>query len=218
MKKLMYALFLLGTMSCHGQKFSSCDIRILDEQLAEIRKQDQEIRKELMPVLGKYQDDGSGKLKLMTLALKMENRDQKNLEFVSEMLEKCGWSHDLSNESHHTVFLVLQHSPDSAMRKYFPLVQQKVTLGYLLPDDEATMYDRLQMRAGLAQKYGTQTFADPQNRNLVWPVENPDSLEVWRSQVGLPTMETYFQIAKDSTGVDIYWEKDLTLEEAINLK
>lgn len=88
----------------------------------------------------------------------------------------------------------------------------------LAPDDPARMFDRIQMHQGLPQRYGTQTFTDNANRNWIWPVSSVDSLEQRRAEVGLPPMDAYLQLAKDSTGVEIIWNPNLGLEEAKKLK
>jgi len=203
--------------SCNGQKVT-CDIDALNHQLEEIDRNDQEVRREFMPVLEQYQKDGSGKLNFFRLALKMQRADKDNQAFILKMFEKCGWPDAINTEAHKTIFLVLQHSPDSIMRKYFKQVQSKVEQGLLAPDDEAIMYDRLQMNAGLPQKYGSQTFAAANNVNYIWPIENLDSLATFRSQVKLPSMDAYMKLAKDSMSIEFVWDKSITIKEAIKMR
>ena len=219
LKKIIIGFILSGmTLSaCQGQKVKSCDINILNEELSLIHQKDQQIRNELMPVLGQYQKDGSGQLKLFSLALKMNRQDKQNQEYILSMLEKCGWPEALNEQSHNTVFLVLQHSPDSIMKAYFPQVQKMVKKGILLPDDEAIMLDRILMDEGKPQRYGSQTFA-ANNINYIWPIESLDSLESFRKEVGLPSMEDYILLAKDSFQIEYTWNKEMTIEEAISLK
>ena len=219
MKNLLVGYVLLAlTVSISQAQNKNCDTNAINEQLLDIEEDDQKIRKKLMPVLGRYQEDGSGMLKFLFLAWKMNRQDERNQRRVTKMFDECGWKEDLNAASHSTLFLVLQHSPDSMMRRYYPTVQEYSEKGLLEPDAPATMFDRLQMNAGLAQRFGTQTFVDDQNRNLLWPVENQDSLSVWRSQVGLPSMETYFKMAKDSLGIEMTWDRELTLEKAVQMK
>jgi len=219
MKRLLtgFVLITIAMSACTAQPVD-CNLKVLNAELAEMRQKDQEIRKEFMPVLGKYQEDGSGQMKVMRLAMKMEKQDKANQQRLQAILNKCGWPEELDQQAHETIYLVLQHSPDSLMRTYFPMVQAYADKGLLSPDDPATMYDRLQMRAGLPQRYGTQTFVDAKKRNLVWPVEDPDSLTELRGSVGLPPMEAYFQLARDSAGIEMVWDKTLTVEQAKGMK
>lgn len=219
MKTLITGFILIGIAisSCQGQEID-CSTTALNEKLAELYQEDQAIRNELMPLLGQYQKDGSGKMKLFSLVMKQERQDRKNQEQLSSIFEQCGWPKEISSDAHNTIFLILQHSPDSMMRQYYPLVVEYSEAGLLEQNDRATMYDRLQMRAGKYQKYGTQTFQDDQNRNLVWPIDAPEKLEERRAEVGLPNMSTYFQMARDSMGVEMIWNKDLSLEQALALR
>jgi len=213
MKKIAYLLVLIPVMSC-AQKEVDCSIASLNHHLISMEHLDQEIRMELMPLLAKNQEDGSGGLKLFSLVTKMQKQDEENQRNLIAILEKCGWPKELSREAHTAIFLILQHSPDATIQQYYPTVKEMTRLGYLDPDDEATMFDRLQMFAGKPQRYGTQTFENHKKENAVWPVQHIDSLPYLRKSVGLPTMETYFEIVRDSTGIKMVWDKSLTIEEA----
>jgi len=219
MKSLLtgFVLIAIAMSACTAQPVD-CTLETLNAELADMRQKDQEIRKEFMPVLAQYQKDGSGQLKVLRLGMKMEKQDKANQKMLQAILHECGWPEDLDEQAHETIYLVLQHSPDTLMRTYFPMVQSYASKGLLGPDDPATMFDRLQMHAGLPQRYGTQTFADDQNRNVVWPVEDPDRLAERRTSVGLPSMEAYFQLARDSTGMEMIWDKTLTVEQAKGMK
>jgi len=197
--------------SCTSQVID-CDIKTLNNQLIEMKEKEQSIRREVMPLIAQNQKDGSGGLKLFSLATKMNKIDEKNQKVLQGILNKCDWPGELSEDAHKSVFLILQHSPDSLMRKYYPMVKLRSETGSLLPDDPATMFDRLQMNARKPQRYGTQTF-QKNNQNVIWPIQSIDSLELLRTSVGLPSMEAYFKLAKDSTGVEIVWDKTLKIED-----
>ena len=206
---------LLASLRVQAQH---CDIDSLNARFVTMKQKDQDIRKELMKAVSQYQKDGSGQMNLLTLSGKMKAQDQQNQKELLGIFEGCSWPEALNEDSHSTIYLILQHSPDALMREHYPTVEAYAQKGLLAPDDAATMYDRLQMNAGLPQRYGTQTFSDSQNRNQVWPVEDVEKLEDLRKSVGLPTMEAYFQIARDSFKVEMVWDKTLTLEKAKKMK
>jgi hypothetical protein len=210
-------LIAIAMSACQSQPID-CNVEALQVDLISMRDKEQAIREELMPVMAQYQEDGSGKMKLFTLAMQMEKQDAANQERLQAIFSQCGWPEALNAKAHESIYLILQHSPDSLMRRYFPMVQAYAGKGLLSPDDPATMYDRLQMRAGLPQRYGTQTFPDAQNRNLVWPVEDAERLAEYRDSVGLPSMSAYFDLARDSMGIEMVWDKTLTVEQAAKLK
>lgn len=51
----------------------------------------------------------------------------------------------------------------------------------------------------------------------LWPVKNADSLNIRRAEVGLPSIETYVGIFQ-KMGIELVWDKEMTVEEAINIK
>ncbi|SIN66157.1 DUF6624 domain-containing protein [Algoriphagus halophilus] len=219
MKNLLVLMVMMPLVcACFGQKIE-CNLEETASQLDEIYQKDQEVRKELMALLGKYQETGEGGIKLLLLSRKMERIDKGNQDYVLRLLEKCGWNNKLPKSSHETIFLVLQHADAPVIEKYISWVKEKVELEILKPDDYATMLDRKLMNENKLQLYGTQTLAlENSNTTYVWPVQNPDSLNLRRKSVGLPDMDTYFKIAQDSFQVKMEWDPNLTLEQVNALK
>ncbi|HAA18228.1 MAG TPA: hypothetical protein DCR93_05545 [Cytophagales bacterium] len=170
---------------------------------------------ELMKALSQYQTDSSGQLALLSAMGKVELADRKNQRVVLRILEDCGWQDPLNEESHQTIFLVLQHSDSVLVAEYLPTVRAKVDRGLLAPDDWAIMYDRLLMWGEQPQVYGTQAFADTTDQQWIWPVKEIEQLDARRAEVGLPTMQEYLQLVLEETGLIIRWEPDLTLETAL---
>ena len=81
------------------------------------------------------------------------------------------------------------------------------------------MLDRKLMYEGKLQLYGTQTIqSEDGTSNILWPVESPESLPERRKEMGMVSLDQYFQIAKDSFNVTMVWDKIITLEKAIELR
>ena len=207
-------IIALVAAALHNAVAQNCTIPVLNQRLIEMKATEQKLRRELMPVLADFQKDGSRQMEMLQLAMKMKEVDQKNLEAIKVILNDCGWLEALDEEAHNALFIILQHGDYETMKQYYPTVAQMMEKGKLAKDDWAAMTDRLLMNEGKLQIYGTQTFADGQNGNWVWPVEKPEELPSRRTAVGLPDMETYFKIAMDSMGVKMQWDKTMTLEEA----
>jgi len=215
---VILVIFMLGSVSTQALQ---CELTQMSKDLEEAYQADQEIRKELMPVIAEYQQTGDGVFKLLLLSKKQKRIDKNNQELLDEWMEKCGWPDGLSDEAHKAVFMILQHGELEDMKLHIDELESKVQKGFLLPDDHATMSDRIAMYEGRAQKFGTQTFQTSNagnNINTVWPVINQDSLNTWRADVGLPTMEEYFSIARDSMGVEMVIDSTLSLETANRIR
>lgn len=209
------AILFTGTLLAQN---GSCNTDSISSVLEDAYQRDQAVREELMPLLARYQQEGSGQMELVMKAREMEEVDRQNQALLSNYLARCGWSEKLSPKAHQAVFLILQHAPDSLMRAHFAAVEQRVAEGHLSAADWATMYDRLRMRAEKAQRFGTQTFASKENVNWVWPIAPSQDIQARRDSVGLPSMADYLSLARDSTGVEIRWNRNLTIEEALSIK
>ncbi|MEL6537446.1 MAG: DUF6624 domain-containing protein [Bacteroidota bacterium] len=193
----------------------NCAPERIDKQLVKVYERDQAPRLKMMEALSQHQTDSSGQLALLSAMGKVELADRKNQRVVLKILEACGWPQELAEESHQTIFLVLQHSDSALMATYIPQVKEKVEQDLLAPDDWAIMYDRLLMWGQQAQVYGTQAFADATDQQWIWPVASVEELDERRAEVGLPTMQEYLRIVQEETGLIIRWDPTLTLEAAL---
>ncbi|MEM8529100.1 MAG: DUF6624 domain-containing protein [Bacteroidota bacterium] len=134
------------------------------------------------------------------------------------LIEKCGWKDQLSEDSHRTIFLVLQHADLTIIERFISLVEEKVSKNLLSKDDSATMQDRLLMYQGKRQLYGTQTIAQDNGKvNLLWLVENAGELAERRKNMEMISLEDYFKIARDSFNIEMRWDTTLMLEQAIQM-
>ncbi|WP_224491537.1 DUF6624 domain-containing protein [Robertkochia flava] len=208
---------LISLLSCHSQRFD-CELSVMENELLTRYNKDQEIRNELIPVAMEYQKSGKGAFKLLKLANRMERIDSDNQEYLEKLFTSCGWQDNLSRQAHNAIFMIIQHADLEFMNTYIEEVRKKSELGLLDKDDYAIMLDRRLMYQGEAQLFGSQTFQGTDKKNYIWPISNPEQLPHRRDSVGLPNMEKYLAIAKDSTGIDIIWDKTLKMEDAKKLK
>lgn len=208
---------LLYAFSCSAQKVT-CEQAAVEAELAERLKADQDIRFEMIPVAMEYQKSGEGKFKLLTLYTKMSSIDSDNQDYVDTLTEQCGWSDGLSAEAHNTIFMIIQHADIDYINKHLDEVRKKAEAGLLAKDDYAIMLDRKNMNEGREQLFGSQTFQAADGISYVWPVARMETLTQRRDSLGLPPMEDYMKLAKDSLGVEMVWDKALTLEKAKGMR
>ncbi|WDF55867.1 DUF6624 domain-containing protein [Mucilaginibacter sp. KACC 22063] len=177
-------------------------------KLKAIRDIDQNSRKEFIKI---YAENNPEKTK--ALALQMKKTDKENQQFVAGLLDSCGWPNGLSAANNHTIFLVIDHGEIDYANKYLPLVKQQAELGIVPKSDLATLQDRILLRNGQKQLYGTQTLTIG-TIIKVWPVDEPAGLDERRKTMGLQPMDEYLQAVKKSYRSEVYWDKTLTVEEA----
>ncbi|CAL2102850.1 conserved protein of unknown function [Tenacibaculum sp. 190130A14a] len=139
--------------------------------LSEVYKSDQKIRK-------------SNQL------IKYAKEDHRNQELIISIIEKCGMPtlNEVSQKHMDAIWLGLQHSNEDVRKKYFPFVEKAVENGDLSKQQYALMKDRILMDAGKPQIYGSQI-----DNGKLYKLENPESVNERRKEMGLETIEDYLK-------------------------
>ena len=165
-------------------------------------------KKELLPILDTiYKDDQSyrvalGKLvKLNAKTLQIDSvkniivkKDSINLVKVNEYLKQHGWlgPQEVGMNGSQGIFLVIQHADLATQKKYLPLIKQAEKDGKTLSSNLAILEDRIAMREGRRQVYGSQGFKDKvTGKSYIYPTIDVDNLDSRRKAMGLPPMSTY---------------------------
>ena len=116
------------------------------------------------------------------LARRTMDTDSTNLQLVSRILSETGYPRKskVGDFASQAVWLVIQHSDLGRIKHFLSQLEEAVRRGDLAPAYLAATKDRIDIREGRPQKYGTQF-----NCPLL------DSLRVneWRQEVGLPPIE-----------------------------
>lgn len=119
-------------------------------------------------------------------------KDSINLNKVSKILDERGWPSKtlIGKRGTSTLFLVIQHANQEAQEKYLPLIEKAVTDTNLPKRQYAMFYDRLLLRRGERQIYGTQLAINNESKTpYVLPLEDPTNVDMRRAQMGLNTMQ-----------------------------
>ncbi len=118
------------------------------------------------------------------------NNDSINLLKVSNILDTRGWPDKklIGTKGATTLFLVIQHANKETQEKYLPMIQKAVANNNLPKRQFATFYDRLVLRRGEKQVYGTQLAMD-NGKPYVLPLKDPKNADKRRAEMGLNTMQ-----------------------------
>jgi hypothetical protein len=130
------------------------------------------------------------------LILTIKEADTINLRIVTKIIDKYGWlgSDVIGFKGNQVLFLVIQHADLITQEKYLPIIQRAAKEGKTLLSNLAILEDRVALRQGKRQIYGSQILLDPKTGNkYVQPIENLENVDKKRSEVGLPTMNEYLQ-------------------------
>lgn len=203
--RILLALLLNVSCCCMAQESLS-----VDSMLCAIRDKDQSIRQKIMPMLASGNQDS-----IMAVVVQMNMIDKENQTFVFGLLDNQGWPDGLSDKANSAIFLVIDHAEFAAQEKYYPVVKEKAEQGIIGKEDAATLQDRILMKKGEMQVYGTQTtrvVINGENINYLWLVKNPDQLDKLRKEVNLPPIAEYIAVF-EKQGIKLVWDKSLSVDD-----
>lgn len=126
---------------------------------------------------------------------KMAETDSVNLSIVQSILDQYGWlgPAEIGGEgSSPALFLVIQHSNLKTQEKYLPMLREAVKNGKARGADLALLEDRINMRNGKKQIYGSQIGRDPNTGAYnIHPIEDPKNVDKRRADAGLGPLHEY---------------------------
>ena len=195
---------LLETIKLNKEKTEAKWNRPLIAQLEKIDEEDQKYRLQIDSIEKKF---GVNSNELKNLWELITKADTANLIQVTAILDKHGWlgSDVVGYTGNSTLFLVIQHADKATQQKYIPMLREAVKIGNAEPSDLALLEDRLALRNGKKQIYGSQLWRDPQTQvYYVAPLENPDNVDQRRASVGLPQLSDYLSRWKIDWNVQEY--------------
>lgn len=145
-------------------------------------------------------------------------KDSLNLIQVKAIFDKYGWlsAEEVGESGAAALFLVIQHSGLTTQEAYLPMLREAVKNGKAKLGDLAMLEDRIAIRQGKRQIYGSQIGRDPETLLFfVSPLDDPDNVDKRRAEAGLMPMAQYVSRWQIKWDVEQY-KKDLPkLEEKI---
>lgn len=127
---------------------------------------------------------------------KQAKLDNGNIKKLAKILEKYGWPGRslVGKEGSLAAFLVVQHGDLEYQKKYYPLLKEAINKGEADRDDAALLEDRILMREGKKQIYGTQLHFNEATKKLeLWPIEDEEGVDARRASVGLESIAKYLK-------------------------
>jgi len=162
----------------------------LSSTLDSLYQEDQRYRMEL----SKLKKENAPKSVVDSLSAIIKTKDNSNLAFVEKWINKHGWlgPEEIGFMGVQAVFLVIQHADLKTQKKYYPMLKKAEREGNILSSNVALIEDRIAIREGRNQTYGSQFYVDPESKkNIVYPLENVEDVDRLRKSVGLQPMKEY---------------------------
>lgn len=163
-------------------------------ELEEIRRLDQWYRIKRDSVRSVHGKESEG-FKKFTNDWRLQ--DSLNCLRITQLIDQYGWlgPDEVGLAASKAFYLVIQHAPLSIQEKYLPSMQAAVNDGKAWPTDLAYLEDRILMRQGKPQRYGSQIRADEDTGAwILHPVEDPGNLDARRASVGLGPISEYLEM------------------------
>lgn len=121
-------------------------------------------------------------------------KDSINIIKVKKILDERGWLGPdvIGNQGNATLFLVIQHADFETQEKYLPMMRDAVKNGKANASSLALLEDRVALKKGEKQIYGSQVGRDQETvEYYVLPLLDPENVDERRAEVGLSPIQDY---------------------------
>lgn len=175
----------------------------LKKQLEAIYVRDQTLRQLYREAEEKFGQD-SEEMKYFWSVVNRE--DSLNEVEVLRIIDERGWvgKSEVGGRANSTIWLVIQHAPLETQERYLPLLRESVLKGESRGSHLALLQDRIQMRNGKPQTYGSQITTDETTgKRIVYKIKDPEYVNKRRAEVGLGPIEEYVK----------RWDIEWTIEQ-----
>jgi hypothetical protein len=204
---------LLEIVKKNKEKAESNLNKSLVSKLDSIHTEDQKYRLESEEIEKKY---GWESKEVKAIWKIINQKDSINLIKIKDILDKEGWlgSDIIGQKGNSTLFLVIQHSDIKTQEKYLPMMREAVKNGKAPGSSLALLEDRVLLRQGKRQIYGSQIGMDSETQKYyVLPLDDPENVDKRREEVGLQPLAEYVNIWEIEWDIKQY-KKDLPIIEA----
>ncbi|MEN0003419.1 MAG: DUF6624 domain-containing protein [Bacteroidota bacterium] len=163
----------------------------LMEELRDIREKDQRYRMMMDSVNKAF---GWESPQMQELWYKQNLLDSLNTERVLAIIEEHGYPGKtlVGGRLASTAFLVIQHADLDIQEKYLPMLKEAADKGELSKSSLALLIDRVEMRNGRPQIYGSQVQRNEETGAYEpAPIANPEQVDERRAEMGLGPLADY---------------------------
>lgn len=180
--------------------------------LDSIHLEDQNYRRQIGDVEEKYGLDSEEMKAHWGL---INEKDSINLIKIEKILDERGWlgTEIIGEQGNSTLFLVIQHSNLETQVKYLPMMREAVSNGNANASSLALLEDRVALRQGKRQIYGSQIArVVATGEFFVSPLIDPENVDIRRAEVGLGPLADYVR------NWDMTWDLEKHIERTKELE
>jgi hypothetical protein len=179
---------LVDKLQRNVDEFESHLNKPLMKELEAIEESDQRYRMMMDSVQKKFGWDSK---EIKDLWTKQDNLDSINLIRIKEIIDNYGYpGKSLVGNQNSTAWLVIQHADLSTQEKYLSILQNAAQIGELPKPSFALSVDRVRMRKGEKQLYGSQ-LKMKNGHYAIYPIEDELNVNKRRAEMDLGPLEDY---------------------------
>lgn len=166
-------------------------------ELLQMAQRDQQVRRGLLA-------KGLKNITAADVALQ-DSIDAVHRDRLKAIIERHGWPTPamVGDDGVQAAFLIVQHSTRDVefQQRMLPFIRESHAAGILDGEDVALLTDRILVRHGLPQRYGTQ-ISIFEGQLEVAPLEDPQNVDALRAEMGMMPLEEYLQLLKKRYNID----------------
>lgn len=181
--------------------------KVLAAAEARMAKFDQDLRKELLDLAAKDQENRKGLSEIVATHGRsspegeaafgdLKKKDEPLLARAREIISQHGWPGCslVADDGSHAAWLLVQHMDVKYQTEVLPALQAAAQRGEARKADVAYLRDRILMTQGKPQIYGTQLhYDDAAGRAELYQVEDETRVDQRRAEVGMEPLVYYLQ-------------------------
>lgn len=188
------AAFFLNLTIVNGQTKSA--LEKITEDLEKVYASDQSTRKELNEAQRVH---GYGSKEFHDKLNVMNSQDSINRNITFKILDEFGWltKSVVSERASRAFFYTIQHADLDTQIKYKHYIDQAFKNDEISNYEYAIFEDRINVRLGKNQLYGTQSGVDNIGNSYLYPCGNIDSVHARRAKMGI--QELSLQLKNSNT-------------------
>ncbi len=192
---------IINTKYQEYAKASGVDLELMEE-FENILFEDQRYRREMNAVEKQF----GWKSPQMDSLWQLQNKaDSINTARITSFIDEFGYpgKSKVGPGQASTAFLVIQHADLEIQEKYLPIITKAADEGEVRWSSVALLVDRVNMRKGLPQIYGSQVSRHPEKELYYFArIENPKAVDSIRASIGMRPLQQY------ADNWDITWDPE----------
>jgi hypothetical protein len=181
----------------------------LRTELLEMGRRDQEVREKLIP-LAFATNSGTPSTEVLALIAEQRRIDEANFQRLDKIVAEFGWPGRtlVGEEAGNVAHLLVQHSDLERQKHYLPMLKSAASAGEVSAANVAMLEDRIRVREGQKQVYGSEFERGPDGGCVVVPIDDPLHVDERRQAVGLPPMRDYLKEVEEHLGAPCVIKSD----------